>query len=229
MTQHQVAGSLPKIIRNHENRYEGDLRHWFATVMNHATNLRGPYHNFRHMFHVTYLCHDALAWHQQFEPGRISGHEGRVLMVSAVTHDVDHTNRAGNDDINIERATAFLKAHALKEDQLILPLIIRTIRRATRYPYVVPSDELTQIEQILRDADMSQALDPVWIQEVIFGLGQEFGKSPVAMLQLQEVFLGNVKFSTEWARLRFPTEAIDAKRAEARDLLHLAVEPIQTA
>jgi len=75
--------------------------------------------------------------------------------------------------------------------------------------------------QILRDADLSQALSPAWIQQTVFGLAAEWGKSPLEALKAEEVFHSNLKFCTVWAKNKFPNDAIQKKAVEARELLEL--------
>ena len=50
-------GDIPEIIGNGRGLYEGDLAGYFRVPIFHATNLTRPYHNLRHMLHVTWLCH----------------------------------------------------------------------------------------------------------------------------------------------------------------------------
>jgi hypothetical protein len=53
----EVRGDLPKIIGNEEQLYEGELTFYFRTLFFRSRNLHNPYHNFRHMLHVLWLCH----------------------------------------------------------------------------------------------------------------------------------------------------------------------------
>ena len=65
-----VRGTLPEIIRNDAGLYEGDLKVYFKAVFTNAQNLQKGYHNFRHMFHVVWLCYQAIAFYEamQFKP-----------------------------------------------------------------------------------------------------------------------------------------------------------------
>jgi hypothetical protein len=80
--------------------------------------------------------------------------------------------------------------------------------------------------KIIRDADLAQALSPVWIQQVVIGLARESGVSPLAMLKAQSSFLTSLRFNTPWAQQLFPQELIDAKIAEAEQLRRLLESPI---
>jgi hypothetical protein len=74
--------------------------------------------------------------------------------------------------LNIEVAIAALRRHILPEDRDALPEIEALIR-ATAFPYKDAGSSLGLAGQILRDADLSQALNPSWIQQVVFGLAEE--------------------------------------------------------
>jgi len=210
------SGSLPEIICNDHNLYEGDLIEYFQTVFYHAQNLKYPYHNFRHIFHVVWLCYQACI----FYIGTLTPREMRNLLIAALFHDFDHSGMIGNDDLNIERAVRGFKRYIMKEDQGHVEEIISLIR-ATEYPYKVSSESLTLLSQIIRDADMSQALSEAWIQQVIFGLASEWNKKPIEVLEMESIFHKNLKFHTEWALSMFSQEDIDKKIAEANELLEL--------
>jgi hypothetical protein len=70
----EIRGSLPQIIRNDQDLYEGDLVCYLPAIFNHAVNLNNPYHNFRHMFHVLWLCHDA----RKFYPDELAKRQAQL-------------------------------------------------------------------------------------------------------------------------------------------------------
>src|ERR1700747_1685621 len=53
------TGDSPEITGNDRGLYEGALTGYFRALIFHATNLPRPYHNLRHMLHVTWLCYQA--------------------------------------------------------------------------------------------------------------------------------------------------------------------------
>lgn len=215
----KITGSIPAMIRNDGDIYEGDLIPYFRAVFNHARNLQAPYHNFRHLMHVTWLCYQACIFY-----GRsISKRKQRNLLVASLFHDFDHTGILLDDTVNIQRAKEGLRRFILPTD---VPFqgTIESLIDITRFPYTIPSDTLGIIAHILRDVDMSQALDVVWIQQVVIGLAAEWGKKPIEILRTQPAFLKNLKFSTIWARKMFPEKAIAKKIEEAQQLLELIEE-----
>lgn len=216
-----ISASLPSIIRNDARTlYDGDLIHYSRVVFHNAQNLNHPYHNFRHMFHVLWLVYDGCSYYSSF----LSPRHVRDVLIAALFHDFNHSGMMGDDDLNIERAIRGLKKYILPEDASSVADIVFLIR-ATQYPPVVTNPSLPDFEapcvSILKDADLSQAFSTAWIQQVVFGLAAEWGKTPMDVLKLQEPFLKNLKFKTEWAKARFTQETIDAKIQEARDLINL--------
>ncbi len=207
------------IIEGAEGMYEGNLIHYFRVVFNHAQNLLRPYHNFRHMLHVTWQCYNACRFHSS----DLSPRHMRMILIAALFHDFDHSGMTGHDDLNIARAMRGLEKYILAEDWAIKGDIIHLIR-VTEFPYKIPSSDLDLPGLIIRDADMTQALDPVWMQEVLFGLATEWKKAPVDVLKTQEGFLGQLNFHTRWAQTTFPKEVIDSKIMECRQLLEFLGE-----
>lgn len=208
--------TIPQIIKNVDGVYEGDLAYYFKIFMKHARNLNNPYHNFRHIFHVVFLCHDACL----FYGSKLSPRQKRNLLIAALYHDFDHPGRTGNDDLNIEIALRGLTKYLDRFDVDAFEDIAKLIR-ATEFPYTIASDMLTLDARILREADASQALSLVWIQQVIFGLGDEMGVGWRKMLEMQESFLDGLTFSTAWAQEKFPSILIREKIQEAKEMLGL--------
>ena len=217
----QVTGDLSRVIRNKDGLYEGDLRHYFRVVFFKAENLLNPYHNFMHLCYVFYLCFLACLFYKD----KLTKRQIRNLLIAALFHDFDHTGKLDPDLINIALAIDGLREHILHQDEMEFENIA-TLMRGTQWPHVIPGDALTLEGQILRDADLCQVLQVVWMQPVIIGLSAEKGCSPIQMLALQPEFLSNLKFLTEWARSLFPTESIYSKINEAEDIFNILTEPL---
>lgn len=215
----KVSGSIPMVIGNTEGLYQGDLIKYFQVIFGCAQNLPHPYHNFRHMLHITWQCHNACEFHRD----ELSRSQMRALLIAAMFHDFDHSGMTGCDDLNIERAVRGVEKHLLPEDDPLKSDIIHLVR-ATEFPYKIPHSELDLSGLIIRDADMTQALSPVWMQEVLFGLAAEWKKQPLDILRSQEGFLKQLKFHTRWAQETFTKDVIEAKIVECRQLLSL-LEP----
>ena len=85
----EVRGDLPKIIGNEEQLYEGELTFYFRTLFFRSRNLHNPYHNFRHMLHVLWLCHKASRYYQnQLTPRQmrtcLSPHYSMTSIIPAI-------------------------------------------------------------------------------------------------------------------------------------------------
>lgn len=211
-----VSGSLPKIIKNKNNVYKGDLVHYFQAVFYHAQNLSNPYHNFRHVSHTLWLCYQACVFYKD----TLSKRDMRNLLIASLFHDFDHRGMATNDKINIEKAVTGLKTHIAPEDEKQLGEIEQLIR-STEYPHLVSSESLNLQGKILRDADLSQAFSVAWVQQVIFGFAKEWDKTPIEVFKLQEGFLNTIKFQTKWAKEMFPKEKIQEKISEVQEFIEL--------
>ena len=217
----EVTGDVPKIIRNEECLYESDLTEYFRVLFFKSSNLYNPYHNFRHMLHVLWLCHKACRYYQN----RLAPRQMRNLLIAALFHDFDHPGHPhpGVDDpdrINIEIALTGLRQYIMPTDRPFL-LEIEALIRTTQYPYKIGSEKLDLLGKIIRDADLAQALSSVWIQQVVIGLAQEWGVTPLEALRKQVPFLASLRFSTDWAAELFPPEFVQAKIEEAERLLQL--------
>jgi hypothetical protein len=217
----KVTGDLPKIVANQEGLYEGNLTFYFRILFFKSNNIHNPYHNFRHMMHVLWLCHQACRYYQN----RLTPRQTRNLLIAALFHDFDHPGHphpgeSDPDRINIPIAIAGLRRYIIPADRPFLPQIEALIE-ATHYPYKIGSDKLDLLGQIIRDADRAQALNPAWIQQVVFGLAQEWEVSPLEVLKGQRAFLAGLSLSTCWAQQLFPQELIQAKIEEAEQLLRL--------
>jgi hypothetical protein len=224
-----VTGDLPQVIGNDERLYEGDLMLYFRTLFFQSRNLHNPYHNLRHTLHVVWLCHKACRYYQD----ELSPRQMRNLLITALFHDFDHPGHShpGENDpdrINIQIAIAGLRRHILPADHVFLPEI-ETLIEATQYPYKVGSDKLDLLGQIIRDADLAQALSSAWIQQIIVGLAVEWGVHPIEVLRGQASFLAGLSLYTRWARELFPQELIQAKIEEGEQLLRLLEAPASVA
>lgn len=211
-----VRGSIPEIIRNDSGRYQGNLIHYFRVVFYHAQNLELPYHNFRHMSHVLFLCHEACAFYVR----ELTPRQRRNLLIAALFHDFDHSGAAGNDAKNIAAAIGGLEKHLLPEDRPEWSGITALIQ-ATEYPHKQPPQSLDLAARILRDADLAQNFSVAWIQQIVFGFAAEWGRTPIEVLGLHAEFLTRLQLHTEWGRQLFPQSAIEDKLAEARELLEI--------
>lgn len=216
MNATEVRGHIPALVRNDAGIYEGDLVYYFKIVFENAKNLNNPYHNFRHLCHVMWLCHSACFHYRKF----LTQRKMRNLLVAALFHDFDHTGKAGPDLVNINLATQALWKYILPEDWDHVAEI-ESLIRLSLFPYEIASEQVGLLSQILRDADVAQALNPAWVQQVVFGLAHEWGVKPIEVLKKQEGFHSNIKFVTKWAQEMFPQEVIDAKVAEAREFVEL--------
>lgn len=213
MIMKKWTGSIADIANNVGSLYEGDLRHYVKVIFE-APNVRNGYHGFRHMTHVTWVIYEACLFYKDC----LSKRRIRNALIAGLFHDYDHTGKKGPDRVNIDRAIAGLRKHILPEDLPYIDEII-AILEVTEYPHVGDSATFSLEQRIMRDADMTQAFDKVWIGEIVFGYGGELGISPVQMLQNQLTFLDGLHFLTSFGEEMYGDAAIAAKREETQQLL----------
>lgn len=185
-----------QIIKNSNNRYDGDLVHYYKKLMK-ASNVYTHYHNVRHMLHVLWEAYDGGV-HMGLNRTDL-----RILLIAAMYHDFDHSGKKnpGGDRENIDRAIEALRRDILFPNDLQYIDKIESAIHMTEFPYVEETDDI--ISLILRDADMSQTFSPVWIQSVLFGLGKELEMSYEEMLRMQIPFLQKQEFFTSWGKNKF--------------------------
>ena len=212
-----VNGDLPRIINNRDHVYLGNLRHYFRVLFRQTANSNG-YHNFRHPCHVLWVCYESLR-HPAYRR-EIPVRKGRNLMIAALSHDFEHSGLPQNDREQIIRAIRGLERHLLPEDAGEID-DISALMVTTEFPHRIETAKLPLEAQILRDGDCSQCFSPVWIQDVVFGLAEERGVSPLEVLRHQEGFMRGLTFSTKWAQGVFTKKVIDAKIEEVRGLLEI--------
>lgn len=213
-----MTTNIINIIRNDDKIYEGDLIYYFKIVFNKANNLQNPYHNFRHLMHVMYLCHEAIVWNIKKDPKSFSKMSARNLLIAALFHDFDHSGTVGRDADEIARAIKAVRENISKEDKPQLKEI-ETLIEATQYPHKAHTSQQTIAEEIIQDVDLSTALDDVWMQQVILGLGSEMSLSPQVMLERQIAFLNNIHFHSAWAKAKFTPEKIASRINEVEAML----------
>lgn len=206
---------ITDIIQNTEGLYEGDLTHYFNVIWN-SSGTYNPYHGFRHVNHVMFSCYDAI----RFYRSEISKLTARHLLIAALLHDLDHSGTKKDDSIQVDQAIESFRKNTDEKDKPYQKEIEEIIR-ATEYPYIIETEKLPLLQQIIRDADMTQTFSEAWIQQIIFGLGKEWGFGPTEMLEQQKVMLENFKWHTKWAEERYGQKAIDEKLKEVEKLLKI--------
>ncbi len=136
--------------------------------------------------------------------------------IAALFHDYNHTSKTSDDGLNINLAIEGIKKHILPVDEPFIGEIASYII-GTQFPPVVDLKDLSLPASIVRDADVAYTLANVWIQTVNFGLNVEIGITTKQILKMQEPFLRNLKFMTEWANKEYNGK-IEDRIKEANDM-----------
>jgi hypothetical protein len=206
------------MVQNRDDVYTGvSLTPYFRVIMA-APNIHHGYHGLRHMLHVTWVCYQACKYYQRL--GQMTKREARNLLIAAMFHDYAHCGKAGDDAVNIEQALDGLREHVEDVDRDFL-VKISVIIAATQFPHSDLGGIPTLSEQVIRDADISQAFGTTWIGDIAAGFGSELGKTPIEMLEQQLMFLKGIQFHSDFGKIFFGQEAINAKWRETEELLHI--------
>lgn len=201
--------TISSIILNRDDLYEGDLNHYYKLLVNSGGNFN-PYHNLRHVQHVLWLCYDACVYYRkELTPRKI-----RSKLIAAMTHDIGHSGDNRPDCVQVDTAVRWITENIHPDDKPYLPEIVAMVR-STEHPHKEGFVGLGY--DILRDADLSQALSDTWIHQML-GLGKEKGWTPRETMERQVAFLNNLQFKTRWARKKFPHAMIASKISEAKEL-----------
>lgn len=218
MLNRQFAGDIANMVQNRDDVYTGvSLAPYFRVIMA-APNIHHGYHGLRHMLHVTWVCYQACKYYQSL--GQMTKREARNLLIAALFHDYGHCGKAGDDAVNIEQALDGLREHIEDVDRDFL-VKISTIIAATQFPHADLGGTPSLSEQIIRDADISQAFGTTWIGDIAAGFGSELDKTPVEMLEQQLMFLNRIQFHSDFGKVFFGQEAVNAKWRETEELLHI--------
>lgn len=170
------------------------LNNIYNWVMEKNSGKFNPYHNNFHLENIAEIILKHLPFASETKEFRTK------IITAALFHDFDHSGgKLKNDDENITLALNgyFYYCETYKEevDNDIIGLI-----ECTRYPYKTDGSDLTEMQKILRDADILQGMFcQNYINGVVRALAQEIDISFEKMLEGQEAFLTNTKFLTKWA------------------------------
>ena len=198
-----------------QDRGLGEL---YAYVMKHNTGKKNPYHNNFHIEHMTLFTLKGCDFFRGDKTGNesfpvINDRAIVLMLIASLVHDLHHTGDGKDDDVNIALAKkGFLNFLSETMDYInmweghVFDLtnedfdVIFSLIDATRYPYIIPNEELDLMQKIIRDADVVQG---IFVQNYINGvvepLSKEIGIPFESLLNGQEAFYKDFNFATEWA------------------------------
>ena len=150
---------------------EGDvLPRAFRYIIDHNTSNDAPYHHLNHMLRVMTYCNEGCKFH------KITGKLRKDLLVAALFHDFGHSQGEKSDSENVKTAISAVRewyaSNDLNHSSVNIERVANIIA-ATEYPYVIPKEDLTLEQAIIRDADLMIALDSDWMGNMIIGLATE--------------------------------------------------------
>lgn len=173
---HFDIAKVNRVITSNPN-----IHNYFIWYINHCTSLTLPYHNLSHTLKMMYLIIDM--YERSNKLGNSYGHQLEptdlyILLTSALFHDYNHSGGRFSDTINVQNAITGLREcmHTYLEDSENTEIVIEQcvdVIKGTEFPYVIPDDELTMHQRILRECDLLVAFFDDYITHNIFGLAEE--------------------------------------------------------
>lgn len=167
-------------------------------VLHHNKSNNAPYHNFFHTSCVAESGYDLAL--------KYCSDKAVELALAGLFHDFDHSQGKLPDNVNVRMALEAFSLWSLSYngDVQFDSMLVERCIISTQYPYTVSNEKMLEGNfipgLIIRDADMMQCLHPNWMQQVLFGLGQEFGKNFFEMVDGQIAFLDSLQPNTEYLK-----------------------------
>lgn len=183
-----------------------DQLSWIKSIIKyhfeHNSGLNLPYHNFYHGLVVTSSCIEAADFYN------LEWNDVELLIAAALFHDFNHSGGKEKDDWNVIKAKkAFITWNLINkkfndEDKSKILEIID----ATQYPYVINHFDLNYLQQIIRDADLTQLFKEGRIQQNYLGLGQEMNSDIKSVLEGTLKFIETINPCTSWFKPKWDIE-----------------------
>ena len=174
-------------------------------VMLHSKSNHAGYHNFFHVQTLFEQCYEALRYET------VHASRDNVVLTAVLFHDFNHSMGEKNDAENIKRAIAGFKKWNTKYNggnKEFFAEVVEVIK-ATQYPYAIDAKDLSIEQAIIRDADLTQILQPTWIAMNVLGLAKELKKPIGAVIGGNMEFFRNIHPQTKWFKMKW-----GAKQAE---------------
>ncbi len=192
------------------------LTHVESYVAKNNPSSHIPYHNLYHAQTVALTC-----WHAaQF--ANLSKTDKQALILAALFHDFGHSGGVLPDADNIRIATDALRfaQAALTLNPALVESAIDIIS-ATQYPYVLEPE--TEMQRIIRDADLCQILYEGW-ESMLDGLRREMSVTTTQPVDPGEFavkafrFWRGAAFHSKWGQIKHAEymRIVDEREAATR-------------
>jgi len=168
-----------------------------------ATNL--GYHNTGHCIRMAMRAYEIyqLENMHSYLDRKFDEYELPTLILAALFHDFGHTGTRP-DINNIEIAVAGLRAYdgAMPLPKRCIDMAERLIR-VTEFPFI--HEPQTELEKIIRDADMMESFEPFHIATILYNLRKELKSvqgdvSVKEAAAMQEKFVSHIEILTNAGR-----------------------------
>ena len=134
----------------------------------------------------------------------------KILVISSLYHDFNHSGGESTDDQNIIRALNAVENSPYLDFFIELLADIKDTVAVTQYPYLCQPHNIYQ--KIIRDCDLLQSLEPNWLEQLFIGLLSEINVSqkmknlsPFTSLEFADMqikFINSLHFYSNYGKLK---------------------------
>lgn len=197
----EIKPEEPLVIINEEGNV---LPRAFRYIVDHNTSNDAPYHHLNHMLRVMAWCNEGCKFHNLTGKLRIE------LLVAALFHDFGHSQGEKLDSENVKIAVSAVRewyqSNELNHSSINIERVVNIIQ-ATEYPYVIPKEDLTLEQAIIRDSDLMIALDSDWMGNMIIGLATEMKINNFKkMADGQHTFHSKIEMCSPFGKMVYDTQ-----------------------
>lgn len=170
------------------------------------------YHDWYHSLCVIVNCYEGMEFTfgkpmNSLSPGEMV--ELNSILLAAAFHDVGHAGVREPDILNVSRsiviAAEFMERHGLCANGLqacgVDKRLVLVCIQVTQYPF--NHEPQSELQKVLRDADLLQILEPTWFDDIYCHMYEEFlqGSRPLSFADFcrnEHDFLHAAKFYSQW-------------------------------
>ena len=178
---------------------EYNLEKYLKILLEDNSGNNNQYHNFFHSQCVFVNSYKIAKYENKFDDNDI-----RNLLIASLFHDFNHSAGLLKDHQNVHLAVVALSFYFKDEESVKNFKIIKDLIYKTEFPFNEEIDnELTDLEKVLRDADIMQTVESNFIQQILFGLYNELKieNDLIKRINYQIEFMKTIRLFTEYGNL----------------------------
>lgn len=226
---HLDTNAVNSVIADNQN-----LSVFWKWILEHSTSLTLPYHNMRHTMEMMQIMLDMYyKMHmspEQYGDEILNEDDLYILMVSAMFHDFSHSGGIHTDKENVETAIAGMETclrtflMPSSDTDRIIDECARVIR-ATQYPYVIPDEQLSKRQRVIRECDILVVFFDDVIIQTVTGLKTEMRKPEWGKFIAS--YLEFIKDSAQTFRLKYSIDTVEKYGGELMKMMEMFLKVLK--